>query len=43
MIDILCSFKNAVFNINLKHDESLTELKHAIKLNLSARGVKIKE
>ena len=43
MIDILCSFKNDVFNINLKHDESLTELKHAIKLNLSARGVKIKE
>ena len=43
MIDILCSFKNAVFNINLKHDENLTELKHAIKLNLSARGVKIKE
>ena len=43
MIDILCSFKNAVFNINLKHDESLTELKHAIKLNLSARSVKIKE
>ena len=43
MIDILCSFKNDVFNINLKHDENLTELKHAIKLNLSARGVKIKE
>ena len=43
MIDILCNYEGKVFNINLKHDDNLLELKHAIKLNLLSRGTKTKE
>ena len=43
MIDILCNYEGSVFNINLKHDEILSVLKNAIKLNLSSRGVKTNE
>ena len=43
MIDILCNFEGQVFNINLKHNDTLSELKHAIKLNLSSRGTHTKE
>ena len=43
MIDILCNYEGKVFNINLKYDDNLLELKHAIKLNLLSRGTKTKE
>ena len=43
MIDILCKYENDVFNINVKHDDTLSVLKSAIKLNLSSRGVKTSE
>lgn len=40
MINILCNYEGQVFNVNLKHDDNLLELKHAIKLNLLSRGKK---
>ena len=43
MIDILCKYENDVFNINVKHDDTLSVLKSAIKLNLSSRGVNTSE
>ena len=43
MIDILCNYEGQVFNINLKLNDTLSELKHAIKLNLLSRGTNTKE
>ena len=43
MIDILCKYENDVFNINIKHNDTLSVLKQAIKLNLSSRGINTSE
>lgn len=43
MIDILCNYEGNVFNINIKHDDTLSVLKTSIKSNLSVRGVTTKE
>ncbi len=43
MIDILCNYQNDAFNINIKHNDTLSVLKKAIKLNLSSRGINTSE
>ena len=43
MIDILCNYQNDAFNINIKHNDTLSVLKKAIKLNLSSRGISTSE
>ena len=43
MIDLLCNYEGNIFNINIKHDETLSALKKAIKLNLSSRGINTSE
>ena len=43
MIYIIYKYENDVFNINVKHDDTLSVLKSAIKLNLSSRGVNTSE
>ena len=43
MIDILCNYQNEAFNINIKHNDTLSVLKKAIKLNLSSRGISTSE
>ena len=43
MIDLLCNYEGNIFNISIKHDETLSALKKAIKLNLSSRGINTSE